>query len=205
VTKPKPAFTVDLKEHAGFLDGKRIASVTQTIRLAGLSSDLRFVTDEGLTRGNNVHEITALFDEGDLLTSSVHPDYQGRFEAFRKFRRENPKFKPIMIEQIVHDPIRRVWGILDRLEALGNEEAVLDVKNGDPDDATGVQTAGYDVILPARPKGKFRRRFGLYLRDDGYSVIEYTDPQDRFVFLSALACVNWSLAKRGDGCLKRAA
>jgi hypothetical protein len=189
----------DAKRHQHFLDGQPVPSVTQILDRAGLRDVSRF-TEDSRERGRDVHLICAWEDERTLIDTSVDEEYRPHLHAFRKFRRENPRFRPKLIEAPVWDEVRRYAGILDRLEEIdkGESEAVLDIKSGAYDDTTALQTAGYDGALPP-PRLRARERFGLYLHDNGtYDLEPYKDPGDRFVFFSALAVVQWQLRSRGE-------
>jgi hypothetical protein len=208
--------TFEAEGHRHFIDGARVPSVTQALERSGLRDLSRF-TEEGRDRGSDVHVATAIIDlHGwrSLDLDTVETDCLSRIRAFIKFRAENRRFKPLLIETAAWSKAHGFAGFLDRLEEIQPARksaivthGILDVKTGAEDDSTGEQTAGYDLALdtPPPPKG-YRERYGLYLHDDGnYNLVPYRDPQDRYFFLSALAVTRRAIQRRGWDQWKRAA
>jgi hypothetical protein len=109
------------------------------------------------------------------------------FEAWKRFERES-SYVSDSCETRLASATYRFAGTIDHIGHLNGNFCIIDVKSGAPTPATGIQLAGYEMLLSARGA----RRFALHLKDDGnYKLIEYKDRNDRNVFLSALALWNW--------------
>ncbi|MDQ5870781.1 MAG: PD-(D/E)XK nuclease family protein [Acidobacteriota bacterium] len=187
----------DPETHTFRIDGVVVPSVTQAIDCLNLR-DTEHFTEESRDRGRDVHELCQFYDEGDLFWPAVDPEYEGYLKGWIRFRQENPKFKPRLIEQPVWNDLHRYGGVPDRVEEYGPREAVIDIKSGIRDETTGLQTAGYDDALYP-PPGGYRERFGVYLDGaGGYDLVPYRDPNDRYLFLSAVSLANWKLRRKGQ-------
>jgi len=147
-------------------------SVTEIIRLAGLSGDgFEFVTPHALARGSAVHAAIALAAAGRLDESSVHPEVAPRLASWRRWMQESG-FVYERGEFAVTGP---GWiGHPDCVGTLRGVRFVVDWKGGAPADWHGVQLAAYAVGT-----GVYRRA-AVYLKDDGSAASwrEYLDFAD---------------------------
>lgn len=160
--------------HEYFANGDRVLSVTQIISSAWPELYER-TTTFALERGSIVHEITSLYDEGDLDESTVSDYLRPYFDAYLTFLRESG-FTVVENERKVYSPLHRYAGTLDRIGSLNGRPALVDIKTGNPGWQCGPQTAAYAQAYHEETGRFIRNRYGLWLRDDAtYSLISYTD------------------------------
>lgn len=146
-----PVYDEALRAHT--VNGLPVPSVTQILRMTGVSADFSQVPAETLERkrqiGQAVHAAAHYFDEGDLVESSLAPEVIPYLEAWMRFRSDRG-FVPELLETVVYS---RVWHYIGRFDRLGklareNRTILLDLKIGDPDAAAAdLQTAGYLAAL----------------------------------------------------------
>lgn len=88
--------------HTYTFRGKRIESVTQVIRKAGLGDDFSAVPQDRMAyaqrRGKMVHLACQYYDENCLDLATVDPAIQGYVEAYIRFRREK-KLNVVAVEK----------------------------------------------------------------------------------------------------------
>ena len=134
-----------------------------------------------------MHQVIEWHLSKELDESTIDPVLMPYFEAWKRFEVES-SYAPDSCETRLASDIYRFAGTIDHIGHPIGYFAIFDVKSGAPSPATGIQLAGYEILLTARGA----RRFALHLKDDGnYKLIEYKDRNDRNVFLSALALWNW--------------
>jgi hypothetical protein len=178
----------DPASHTYKVDGWPYASVTQIIADAGLYGDAaRYFTEYAAERGSFVHKAIELYLAGTLDESTVDPAIQGYLDAFVKFIGDT-NFYPTHSEQVFYSVTLRVAGRPDLIGPLNNHAAIIDIKTSiTPSPVTGIQLAGYEYLY-----GTLGKRFALHLKDDGkYRLHEYTDRNDRAVFLAAVTLNHW--------------
>lgn len=179
--------TFNADNHEYKLQGVRLPSVTQIIAGAGLYGDTSYFTEYSRDRGSFIHQVIEWHLSGELDESTIDPVLTPYFEAWKRFERES-SYVPDSCETRLASATYRFAGTIDHIGHLNGYFCIIDAKSGAPTPATGIQLAGYEMLLSARGA----RRFALHLKDDGnYKLIEYKDRNDRNVFLSALALWNW--------------
>lgn len=174
------------------------SSVTQVIAGAGLHGDAaRFWSEYTAERGRKAHKVIEYHVKGILVESSVDPALVGYYEAYKQFESDT-KFcvSPAgFVEHILYSVPLRVAGRVDLIGPCwqGKGSAIVDIKtSASPAPATGIQLAGYEELYGVHPELPQPRRFALHLKTDGkYKLIEYSDPNDRLVFLAAATTWNW--------------
>lgn len=183
--------TFDEATHTYLNDGKRVLSVTQILREAGLITGTDFFTEDARLRGEAVHKACEYLDEDDLDFETVDPAYLPYLKAYQKFLSDfNPSWKDI--EKIVYNNTYNYVGTFDRAGILLNDLCVLDIKSGGKLPWHPVQLAAYAGAYTTSAI----KRYGLYLKDDGdYKLKEYSDPKDFRIFTCAAAVANWKLLK----------
>lgn len=179
--------TFNAETHEYKLQNVRLPSVTKIIADAGLYGDTSYFTDYSRDRGSFVHQIIEWHLSKELDESTIDPVLMPYFEAWKRFERES-SYVSDSCETRLASATYRFAGTIDHIGHLNGHFCIIDVKSGAPTPATGIQLAGYDMLLSAMGA----RRFALHLKDDGnYKLIEYKDRNDRNVFLSALALWYW--------------
>src|SRR5262245_23208034 len=159
--------------------------VTEALALSGIV-DTQWFTEESRARGTAVQLATRFLDEGDLDSSSVDPAILPRLRSYERFKAEvQPEI--LTIEEPVVNTTYRYCGTLDRRVRINRREGILDIK-GLPASSHGPQTAGYAGCFIG---GERFARWGLYLQDDGYRLIEFTGREDWSVFLASLTIASW--------------
>ena len=184
-----PGLTFDAATHtfrAG--DGRLVPSVTQTLQAAGLNCRPPGVSDAqweaAAELGTRVHQWCRYGPEpGEPIPEQVAP-YFAAWEAFAG---------AVTVTIEAHETIVSAadyWyaGIVDILAFVSGSPAVIDIKTSDPQPWHALQTAAYARAAPRHN----RKRYGLYLRDNGtYKFIEHTDRRDFDVFAAALTLNAW--------------
>lgn len=190
-------YNEDTRVH--LVDGEHCDSVTQVLKLAGLSSDFANVPKDVLARagarGQAAHAAAHYYDEGDLVESSVAADVQPRLEAWKWFRTQRA-FRPVLLETVVVSRRHKFIGRIDRLGWCEARLVLLDLKCGDPRAARAdLQTAAYLIALEEQyPElANFDvARWAIELRPNGkYAIQPYptrgrTSRMDRADFIAAV-------------------
>ena len=176
----------DSQNHKFSINGHPLPSVTTIL------SDIGFInkdwfTEDGRTRGSFVHLACQLDDQGELDEESLDDTLRPYLTAWRSFKSDSGiDIKKIEEPGYFINPL--FAGIPDRVCILNKTKTIIDIKSGVVSPVTGLQLAAYDII-----EGGIRnKRLAVHLTEEGkYKVTEYKDPQDRHVFLSAVACYHW--------------
>jgi len=164
-------------------------SVTQVLQATGFV-DTTWFTEEGRFRGHAVHLACHYDDLGTLLPDSVHVDFQGYLDAYRKFKSDTG-FSVEQSEVPLFDDLRFLAGTPDKVGTFRGKPrlSIVDIKTGAVAAWTGIQLSGYELLL-ARPVPV--DRYGLALRPDGtYALVPFHDHTDCGIFKAALACAMW--------------
>ena len=174
-------------------DGILWPSVTEVLRAAGLS-EAPYPSPamaRGLVRGRALHLAIQYHDEGALDLASLHPEVEGAFRAYLRFREEVPHRVRATEVTLFHE----TWqfcGRPDRVAYMNGEStavSILDWKMGDSPDleAARYQLAAYRVLWDANSDCPAERCYaGRRGRDGRYSLHDLTAPEASQVFLAAL-------------------
>ena len=176
----------DEATHTYSVSGKQMSSVTRILKSAGLI-DERWFSDEGARRGSYAHKALELYDQSDLDEETLDPGLVPYLDAWKKFRSEFPCEILAVEERVVH-PVYSYAGTLDRRVKLKgkDEKAVIDLKTGEPQNWHAVQTAAYAMAFDEP-----MRRFGVYLSEGGFKLVEHKDRNDYNVFKACLTIHNF--------------
>ena len=191
-----PDLTHTDEPHEYRLDGVVIPSVTQVLSEVGLVDvSGPWFTDEVRARGTNVHLITELHDRGELCEEQVPLELMGYLNAWKRFKAD-AGFVCELVEHHVYHAVYHYAGTLDRVGTCddGNgPQMLLDIKCGAHMPAHRLQTAAYAECIEWRTPPE---RCGVHLAADGtYTVHRHDNPNDRRVWLAALAVANWKFNK----------
>ena len=174
-------------DHSYMLHGVSLPSVTQIIADAGLYGNTSYFTDYSRDRGSFVHKAIEYHLSGELSEETLDPVIVPYLDAWKRFQSEANYISDLCEERLASN-VYRFAGTIDHIGYLDGHFSIIDVKTGAPAPATGIQLAGYEILLSARGA----RRFALHLQDNGnYKLIEYKDRNDRNIFLAALALWIW--------------
>lgn len=190
-------FTFDEAAHEYRLDGKRLPSVTQILKL--IAPDYSQIPPAVLERkralGQAGHLACELDDLGELDESTLDEEVAGYLAGWRRFKAENG-VEVLMNEQRLYHPRLGYAGTLDRLLRMRSAPWLVDLKTAvEPHPIYGPQTAAYVELLDAQPDGRLpngTRRASLHLDGDGcYRLHECNNPNDLPAFMACLSIHRW--------------
>lgn len=186
------------------IDGVGVPSVTQILRLQGISKSLDGAPmhriQEGSRRGHAVHgAIEDILVNGTWDDCLVEPDWYGFIRAAKDWIKEDdPEVLKTEIE--VLSPTFRFGGRTDLLCLIDGELTLVDYKTGPKDKAHGIQLAGYEIGLCDNEEfdiEDIERRLVIYLTKDGKFTRQYfSKKEDGAIFLHALECVHWRIENK---------
>ena len=169
-------------------------SVTELLAACNLGPDYSRVPvatmDHAKLRGQALHLAIRYALEGILDESSVHPQIQGGFAAFRRFERESG-FKPLdgWVERELIHPAWKFRGHPDAVGHLNGGLALVDWKTNSFDErATRLQLAGYSLLYQAAGSDEpLAQCVVVELHLDGtYRVVAIEAKSQEQTFLAAL-------------------
>lgn len=177
------AIEFNAEKHEYRKNGKVVLSVTQVIAAVGLC-DYSFVDEDirvhSMSRGQSVHWMLQLEDQGALNYRTVPSGLRGYRKAYRTWKKASG-FSPLWIEKqfVSHFGFA---GTIDRAGSfpattmyLTGTSAVVDFKTGDIPDWVRYQLCAYSLAVDPRPAmARLIRRIALSLKPDGtYKVKEF--------------------------------
>ena len=189
-----PELRFDEAEHAYYLGGQRLPSVTQVLaQLEDWSKVDPVALEIARVRGQHIHRMVELDVHGNLDEDSLAPEYHGYLRQWREFLAET-RFKPMLAECRVHDEYAGYAGTFDLAGTLGTRFVLVDVKSGLVPRTVPLQTAAY--LNAAVVRGKFPRtaeRAALRLHEDTYRFFPIESPygDDLGDFLAAVRLHAW--------------
>jgi hypothetical protein len=152
----------DPLDHSYYIDGRRVVSVTQALKLSGRIDD-RWFTDAGRERGLHVHACCEAIDRRatlPLTPVSLGDEASGYIEAYRAFLIDHrPRWTHI--EKGFFHVDDDYGGRPDRVGVVRGYRATVEIKTGSEADWHGLQLAGYQGLNPAGA------RHVLYLKSNG--------------------------------------
>lgn len=197
--------TFDDPTHVYRWEGNKVPSVTGFLEpihsFAGVPPDILRAAQE---RGTYVHQLTELYDLGDLdevaLGGVAGGIYLGYLRAWKSFLEDyEPNWDEI--EVMGYSQRYGFAGTWDRHGTLARKRPgpfLIDIKTAWMcSRAWGVQTAAYRQIRAERdPMAALDNRATVQLHADGtYDFLEWFDPDDWACFHSLLTIRNWSNKK----------
>jgi hypothetical protein len=169
-----PVLTLDKETHVYTLGDRRMPSVTEILKGAGLVDDQWF-TDAGRWRGSAVHSACWYDDQNDLDEDGLDDRLKPYLAAYRKFKAETG-FVPTAIEEPLHHALLGYAGTPDRIgELSGGRLCLPDLKSGASSRVTRYQTAAYAGCLPSPRKYV---RMEVRLKDNGKYTLQIFEPKD---------------------------
>ena len=144
----------------------KFIGVSRALAFSGCT-DFRFVDEEDLYKGSEIHRMAELRLKGKLDRKSVPITRRGYLEAIDKFLRENG-FIPTHVEQLVEDKSLGICGRLDAAGVMKGKRTVVDFKTGAINPAVALQLCLYGHCLDP---SHWWERVAVQLRPDGkYSL-----------------------------------
>lgn len=183
---PAAQIEFDPVRHIYAVQGRKVLSVTQVLRIAGVLQT-GWYNEEAMHRGARVAVATALDDRDDLDPESCE-DIMGYVESWRSFLR-SVKHKIIAIEERVYQPVWRFAGTLDRRMSINGKPFIVDIKTGSAEPWHALQTAAYGLCFT--PNAGYERA-AVYLESDGrFKFVQHRDGNDTTVFAPCANVANW--------------
>ena len=171
--------------HTYILNGQPVPSVTTILKDMNFI-DTTWFTDYGRDRGKLVHKIIHWHITGELDESTIDPELQGYFDAWKAFE-DASGFVSTETEKPLASELYRFAGTPDIIGKFKDYGEVFDIKTGPVAPWTGLQLAAYEILA-----GRPLKRYALQLNKNGkYSLKPFAKRQDRQIFLAALACWWW--------------
>ena len=189
-----PSFNDD--GHVYTMQGRFYPSVTQIIKHFGMVDYSQIhpaILEASCNFGKVFHQTSAMLDHGTL--GFYDPLLEPWMQAYRMFLSDfGPEF--LLIEEAMAS---RMWGFAgtpDRVYAKDGKIGVYDIKTGSDQEATAIQTAGYQVLIEENhPEFKVRERFSLILSPNNYKIIPYKEAIDINTFKSMVNVLKWKLRR----------
>jgi hypothetical protein len=191
----------DAAKHIYTVNGRVLPSVTQILKVAGLTDDWdnwrSQAREAAMRRGRIVHAACHYLDENALDWESVKPEYQPYVRAWQRFREDVRDFVIQDIEKPVASPDFLYAGMMDRNGVIGTGKqfVVVDIKTSSSKTVpewTRLQTVAYAV---ADKPDRVCLRAAVVLGPDGtYRWHEYpqqTWREDFADFLAACRVARW--------------
>lgn len=180
----------------------RVSSIMSLADLKPVLPVRASVMEAAGVRGTAVHNFAEghAYGEVDLALpfDEAPPEIDGYTEGIRKFFRDFA-VTVLFTERRVVNRRRRTTGRIDLGALIEADPYIIDYKTGGAAPWHSIQAnGGYrllaqeDLELSALARGKLWKAAILYLPGDGnYKWRPCTDQQDNYLFLSALALIQW--------------
>lgn len=199
-------FTFDSSKHLYTMRQRLIPSVTNVLRVVGISRDLSMVRPDVLRAkrqlGTALHKCLHLLQTRDLDYDSVDVQLLPYLKAYGLFVKENG-FKVEYVELRRPAEVNGMWyaGTLDVTGLIHGQPFVVDFKTTEssPDYGWAIQLAGYDMMVkpPMIPPFHYRRLTLQLLANGKYRQKEWKDSGDYDEWKWALALA-WRRVNRGE-------
>lgn len=193
--------------HHYFMDGVRVAGITEAMKAEGLSPDLDKVSfrhrkniEYAGSRGHEIHRACHLDDEGEAHNYTFDPQVEGPLEAWRAFKRDYG-FKPEIVERPMYHPVYMFGGTPDSVGPCGKfgRLATVERKSCELQEHFGFQLAGQDILVMNELQVPPTATIAVHLGKDGrYHPREFNFARERHfkaLFLAAVAIANYRISK----------
>lgn len=163
-------FRFDAANHAYYVDGKRVPSITQMLNITGHIND-QYFTEVSRIRGVAVHRLAQDYDLGALDAAELLQAggiYRGWLLAHVALTRLiAPEHKAVEVGLV--DPTRRWAGKPDRVSIVRRRLAIVELKSGDPEKHHTIQTALQCILVAGvyNVAPHSIDRFAWYLKGNG--------------------------------------
>jgi hypothetical protein len=181
-------------------DGVVVPSVTQILKLI-TEHEYRFVDRDVMERaarlGTAVHKMIELDIAGDLDEESLSEPLVPYLQQWRQFR-STSGFKAEASELRVYSKKFGYAGTLDIAGTLRGRKCIIDAKRcAMVPKSAGPQTSAYEAAYREERATAIDRfdRYALHMTPQKWSLVQFTDPNDYRVFLSALTIFNFTKEK----------
>jgi hypothetical protein len=178
--------------------GILVPSVTQCLKATGLISFAGInpaVLEHKRQLGTLVHQVTALYDQGeDLADYDIPEEIWAYVQGYLNFRADCD-FTPSLVEKRMLGEVHSMrFGMQpDRVGEINGCPHILELKCGsEKHPAWGVQLAGYGTGLygPRPTLARAALQLGPQFAR-GYKLHPYDDPADYQIWIASLALTTW--------------
>lgn len=184
--------------HKYFVDGVRVPNVTSILKVGGFT-DFFHVDPDVLKRsmdfGTAVHKATYFYDlffGKGLDMAAFDPEIMPYLNAWIKFRKDSGiSFDRSEIEVPLYSESLRIAGTPDRYKKASGD--IWDIKSGGIYSASGLQLAGYSMLIEHNFGIKIKHRYIVQLKAEKYKIEECKEVTDRIVFCGAVSGYFWKL------------
>ncbi|HET9680187.1 MAG TPA: hypothetical protein VFP95_06480 [Gammaproteobacteria bacterium] len=189
--QPKFDIRFEPEAHRYYLEGEPVPSVTQVLApLENLSRIDPDILARAADFGTAVHQVTELYDNGDLDWASLDSNLVPYLSGYIRFLSETDA-APLHRELRVASKRYRYAGTLDGIYRMKRAHTLIDIKSGAVPRTAGLQTAAYENAALESYGIKVKKRYCLQLKPDDYRLIPCEGAQDLSIFISALNLRNW--------------
>jgi hypothetical protein len=172
-----PHFRFVEETHTYYLGPKILPSITQILDAMGYVNKDYF-KEEHRYRGQYVHWVIRLLNEGTLDEADIALQYRGYYDAYKRFVIDWD-VQVMMFEEPLYHPDFLFAGTPDIVGlVLGGIPAIIELKTGTVPKWAALQTAAQAMLIRAwEEQPIMRRRWGVHLKADGtYSKpVEHTE------------------------------
>lgn len=200
------SLTYDDKNHAYYLDGRRLPSVTQVLGLSGLIPDYRMADT---TLGSCVHALIAAeingteFDEGEFTWDTVDKA-RLYLPAWHQFC-DDYGYVPQQAEVRLASAEAGYAGTIDNIGTIDGLPVTIEIKTGKVEAWHLLQLYGYEHLRRCQDTvgatgnrlGQQTLRYVVYLREDGYQPVEGKGHEHYTAFLAFNEGIKWRLKYEG--------
>lgn len=183
-TGTKEAVRLD-DQHRYFYGEKRVPGFTEICQDLGIIKPNAFYTPQGREEGNALHTWLLFLAQGQEASEAPDDRIAGRVEGIRKFLRES-SFKFVGGETIQYCAGLGYCCKPDLWGSIGGRTCVIEAKRRAAQKWHPLQTAAQRFALAVN-EFSARQRFGLYLKDGDYRLIEHTDTKDEKRWMSIVS------------------
>jgi hypothetical protein len=177
------------QEHCYFYQGQRIPGFHDIAHRFRLTDTTWDIAQEYLIRGKAIHEGIRLINNKQLDWSTVHEDIKNHLAAYQNFVKMNG-WKSVKSEAIAYHP---KFMYACRLDDYGffegsQKPSIIEYKTTTIPKWAGIQTAAQEIAVD----GDLCDRWAVALKADGtYSLRQFIDPVDHYIWMSMVAIFNW--------------
>jgi hypothetical protein len=176
--------TLEPQEHKYTLDDGTVLPATSDILKACGISQYYGNSQNALNKGTIIHKMTELYDLDDL--GEYDKEYEPYLNSWIKFRKD----AKIASFEVIEQPMASSLGFATTPDRFV-DGCVIDIKTGGLYPSYAIQTAAHEIVIEENLLVKVKKRMVVQLKENGYKAVEYDNPKDKEVFVSAINVYKW--------------
>lgn len=161
-------------------DGVNHPGFSEVCGAMGVTAPNPFYTVAGRERGVAVHQWGSFLARGGVAAAPPDERISARVDRVKEFLSRSG-FKMVGTEVPLYDPALNFCCTEDLYGYIGHFSCVIDLKTGGKMKVAMLQTAAQKIALSANGF-RAQKRFGLYVRDKNYRLVEHADFRDEMKF-----------------------